>query len=86
MTTASLPDALSAAARSFAAGPHRLLIGGERNDAADGSTFETIDPSTGEPIAPVAYAAPEDVDRAVRAAREAFGGPWRSMPASRRGR
>src|ERR687886_732733 len=86
MTTASLPDVLSPAARSFAAGPHRLLIGGERCDAADERSFETIDPSTGRPIAPVAYAGPEDVDRAVRAAREAFGaGPWRSMPASQRG-
>src|ERR671932_91948 len=86
MTTASLPDVLSPAARSFAAGPHRLLIGGERCHAADERSFETIDPSTGRPIAPVAYAGPEDVDRAVRAAREAFGaGPWRSMPASQRG-
>ena len=86
MTTASLPDVLSPAARSFAAGPHRLLIGGERCDAADERSFETIDPSTGRPIAPVAYAGAEDVDRAVRAAREAFvAGPWRSMPASQRG-
>ena len=38
-TTATLPDALSDSARSFAAGPHRLLIGGERPDAADGRTF-----------------------------------------------
>src|ERR671932_125116 len=86
MTTASLPDVLSPAARSFATGPHRLLIGGERCDAADERSFETIDPSTGRPIAPVAYAGAEDVDRAVRAAREAFvAGPWRSMPASQRG-
>ena len=33
---ATLPDALSDAARGFAAGPHRLLIGGQRVDAADG--------------------------------------------------
>ena len=32
---ATLPDALSEAARSFAAGPHRLVIGGERLEAAD---------------------------------------------------
>ena len=51
MTTAALPDALSDAARKFAAGPHRLLIGGERIDAADGRSFETVDPSTGQPIA-----------------------------------
>jgi aldehyde dehydrogenase (NAD+) len=83
----SLPDALSDAARAFAAGPHRLLIGGERLDAADGRTFETIDPATGRAIASVAHAGAEDVDRAVRAAREAFeDGRWSGLPASARTR
>ena len=36
---ATLPDALSDAARSFAAGPHRFVIGGERPEAADGRTL-----------------------------------------------
>ena len=74
---ATLPDALSEAARTFAAGPHRFVIAGERHEAADGRTFQTLDPSTGRPIADVAYAGAEDVDRAVRAAREAFeDGRW----------
>src|SRR2546430_9205109 len=84
MTTAALPEALSDAARGFAAGPHRLLIGGERLDAADGRSFETIDPSTGQPIAEVAQAGAEDVDKAVRAARAAFEGKWRQLPAAGR--
>jgi acyl-CoA reductase-like NAD-dependent aldehyde dehydrogenase len=84
MTTGTLPDALSDAARDFAAGPHRLLIGGERPDAAGGRTFETIDPSTGQPIADVAQAGAEDVDRAVAAARAAFEGKWRKLPAAAR--
>jgi acyl-CoA reductase-like NAD-dependent aldehyde dehydrogenase len=84
MTTAALPDALSDAARAFAAGPHRLLIGGDRPDAADGRTFETIDPSTGQPIAEVAHAGAEDVDKAVRAARAAFQGKWGKLPAAAR--
>ncbi|MEA2363587.1 MAG: hypothetical protein QOD71_2732 [Thermoleophilaceae bacterium] len=88
MTTASaLPDALSEAARSFAAGPHRLLIGGERTDAADGRTFETLDPSTGRPIAEVPHAGAEDVDRAVGAARAAFDdGRWSGIAAAKRTR
>src|SRR5215212_9138475 len=88
MTTASaLPDALSDAARSFAAGPHRLVIGGERLEAADGRTFETFDPATGRVISEVPYAGPEDVDRAVRAAREAFeDGRWSGIAAARRTR
>jgi aldehyde dehydrogenase (NAD+) len=87
MSTATLPEALSVAARSFAAGPHRLVIGGERPEAADGRTFETFDPSTGRPIAAVAYAGAEDVDRAVRAAREAFDdGRWSGIAAAARTR
>ncbi|HTD08722.1 MAG TPA: aldehyde dehydrogenase family protein [Solirubrobacteraceae bacterium] len=90
MTTISadtLPDALSAPAREFIAQPHRLLIGAERLDAADGRTFETLDPSTGREIAEVALAGPDDVARAVAAARAAFNdGPWASMPAAGRER
>ena len=86
MSTATLPDALSDSAREFAAGPHRLLIGGERPEAADGRTFTTVDPSTGRPIADVPQAGPEDVDRAVGAARAAFEGSWRKLlPAQRTG-
>jgi acyl-CoA reductase-like NAD-dependent aldehyde dehydrogenase len=84
-TAAALPETLSDAARSFAAGPHRLLIGGERIEAADGRTFDTFDPSSGRAIAPVAYAGAEDVDRAVRAAREAFDdGRWSRIAAAER--
>ena len=87
MTTATLPDVLHEAARSFAAGPHRLLIGGERLEAADGRTFDTVDPSTGRAIAAVPHAGTEDVDRAVRAAREAFeDGRWSGIAAAARTR
>src|SRR5215211_5666096 len=82
MTTTVLPEALSDEARTFAAGPHRLLIGGERLEAAE--NFETVDPSTGRPIAQVARAGPEEIERAVRAARAAFEGAWTSVPASQR--
>src|SRR3984893_19288435 len=90
MTTISadaLPDALSAPARDFISQSHRLLIGAERPEAADGRTFATLDPATGREIAEVAHAGAEDVDRAVAAAREAFAeGPWSSMPAAGRAR
>jgi acyl-CoA reductase-like NAD-dependent aldehyde dehydrogenase len=81
----ALPDALGAPARDFISQPHRLLIGPERVDAADGRTFATLDPATGREIAQVAQAGPEDVRRAVAAAREAFAeGPWASLPAAGR--
>jgi acyl-CoA reductase-like NAD-dependent aldehyde dehydrogenase len=46
-----------------------------------------VDPSTGEAIAHVAQAGPDDVDAAVQAAAEAFGqgSKWRKAPASQRG-
>src|ERR1700730_9322102 len=85
--TATLPDALGPAAREFLSRPQKLLIGGERVDAADGRTFATLDPSSGREIAQVAHAGSEDVDRAVSAARQAFSeGPWSTMPASGRER
>src|ERR1700761_7505495 len=90
MTTLSadtLPEALGASAREFIAQPHRLLIGSERPAAAAGRTFATVDPATGAEIAQVALAGPEDVERAVGAARAAFSdGPWASLPASGRER
>jgi acyl-CoA reductase-like NAD-dependent aldehyde dehydrogenase len=83
----SLPDALGDGARAFLAGPHRLLIGAERTEAADGRTFATLDPSTGREIAQVPQAGAQDVERAVQAARAAFAdGPWASMPAAGRER
>jgi len=85
--TNTLPDALSASAREFVSQSHRLLIGSERLEAADGRTFATLDPATGREIAQVAHAGGEDVRRAVAAARAAFtNSPWASMPASGRER
>jgi acyl-CoA reductase-like NAD-dependent aldehyde dehydrogenase len=84
MATATA-EALSQAARDFvAAGPHGLLIGGERAGAADGRTFETVDPATGEAICEVAQAGPDDVGRAVNAARGALDGPLRKVHAAKR--
>lgn len=63
-----------------------LLIAGQRVPAADGKTFDTYNPATGEAISRVAEAGPEDVDRAVAAARKAFEGAWAKTSAAKRGR
>jgi acyl-CoA reductase-like NAD-dependent aldehyde dehydrogenase len=87
LSATALPDALFPEARAFVAREHELLIGDEWVSAADGRTFATEDPATGRPIADVAQAGAEDVDRAVRAARAAFeDGPWAKAPAAERGR
>jgi len=65
----------------------RLLINNQWTPAASGRTFPTMNPATGEEICRVAEADKEDVDRAVKAARQAFErGPWRKMAAAERGR
>ncbi len=62
----------------------RLLINGEFRDAADGATFPTGSPATGEHLADVARATAADVDAAVSAARAALDKPWaRTSPAKR---
>lgn len=62
--------------------PVRLFIAGRWMEAADGETFETLDPGDGTPLTRVAEGRAADVDRAVRAAREAFDqSEWAKMPA-----
>jgi acyl-CoA reductase-like NAD-dependent aldehyde dehydrogenase len=88
MSATALPDQLSETARAFASESKQLLIGGEKVDAADGATFETLDPATGNVITTVAQGGAADVDRAVAAARAAFehGADWRRMTPGDRGR
>jgi aldehyde dehydrogenase (NAD+) len=62
-----------------------LFIGGEFVDPAEGSSFATISPSSEEHLAEVALASAADVDRAVAAARTAFG-TWSSLPGAERGK
>jgi aldehyde dehydrogenase (NAD+) len=50
----------------------RLLIDGELVGAASGKTFANINPATEDMIGEVADAGPEDMERAIAAARRAF--------------
>ena len=60
-----------------------MLIGGEWVDARAGATFESINPYTAQPWATIPRAGAEDVDAAVRAARDAFESWSRTTPVSR---
>jgi aldehyde dehydrogenase (NAD+) len=65
----------------------KLLINNQWVDPAQGKTFDTLNPATGQTIAKVAEAGPADVDKAVKAARKALeSGPWKNMDAADRGR
>jgi aldehyde dehydrogenase (NAD+) len=49
-------------------------------------TFETVNPATGKHLIDVAHATKEDVDTAVKAARQAFKTTWGlKIPGSERG-
>jgi phenylacetaldehyde dehydrogenase len=70
----------------FIGTPRQMFVDGQWVDAASGKTFVTPNPATGEPLAHVAEGDAEDINRAVRAARKAFDGPWGRMTPSERGR
>jgi len=57
-----------------------LFIDGEFVDPLDGGSFTSINPATEEVLSEVAEAGPDDVDRAVRAARRAYAEVWGPMP------
>jgi aldehyde dehydrogenase (NAD+) len=61
-----------------------LFLGGEFVPAASGRLFPTVNPATEEPLAQVAEAGAEDVDRGVAAARAAYEQVWGPMPGAER--
>lgn len=65
--------------------PYDLYVGGGWTSAVNGDTFETVDPSTGEVLAEVAAAGPEDVDVAVESAVDGFE-EWSKRSPRERGR
>ncbi|MYZ46260.1 aldehyde dehydrogenase [Propylenella binzhouense] len=62
-----------------------LFINNEWVKPASGEWFDSLDPFSGEGWARIPRANREDVDRAVRAAREAGDGPWAELSPSERG-
>ena len=66
--------------------PHSLFIGGRWQKPIGNGELKVISPVTEQVVMTFAEAAPQDVDRAVAAAREAFDkGPWPRMSAQERG-
>ena len=86
MGVAISPVGIDPRVNDFLEKPHKILIDGKWENAASGKTFPTYNPATGEVLAEVAEGDREDVERAVKAARKAFTGPWSRMTSSERGR
>ncbi|HEY6697291.1 MAG TPA: aldehyde dehydrogenase family protein [Acidimicrobiales bacterium] len=63
-----------------------LYIGGEMVDPIDGSRFKTVNPATEEVLSEVVAAGPQDVDRAVDAARAAYDSTWSRLSGRDRGK
>lgn len=65
--------------------PIGLFINNEYVASKHGNKIDTVNPSTGEKITSFYVASEEDVDDAVKAAREAYENVWSIMPAEKRG-
>ena len=63
-----------------------LFIDGELVQPASGEVRDLIEPASGAPLAQAAMAGPDDVDRAVAAARAALAGAWGKTPPNERSR
>jgi betaine-aldehyde dehydrogenase len=59
------------------------IIGGKSVDAASGETYDVVNPATGEVYASAPASGREDVDRAMKAAEEAFETWGEATPAER---
>lgn len=63
-----------------------LFINGQFERPSGKKYFDTINPATAEKLSEVAEANAADVDKAVKAARNAYEKVWRKMPAKERGK
>src|SRR5882757_9775174 len=79
---ATMPSGVQADVKSY-----QMFINGEWVDSKSAKTFPVYDPSTEEVIAQVPEAGPDDVNKAVAAAKAAFeDGLWSTTTAQERGR
>src|SRR2546423_9343858 len=77
---------VSGGGMAVATGESGLFIGGGATEPASGELRDLAEPATGAPLARVAMANEQDVDRAVDAARGALEGDWGKTPPNERSR
>jgi len=65
---------------------YQHFIGGQYVDPLEGKWIDSLDPYAGKPWAKIPQGSKADVDRAVKAASEAFKGPWSKLTPSARGK
>jgi len=88
MSTSSMErttELAPAVAEFLATHLHKSFVGGRWVEAADGQTFEVLDPGSGEKIATVTSLKKADVDKAADAALDAFrNSGWAKMQVAER--
>jgi phenylacetaldehyde dehydrogenase len=85
--TATLSADLDPRTADFISRPLQMYVDGQWVESVSGRRFDTVDPATEQVITTVPHSGPEDVERAVRAARRAFeDGPWSTMTPAQRQR
>lgn len=82
LTYAPAPESAAIAA---IAPRYRMFVDGEFVDGG-GDDLESVNPATREVLTTVSTASAADVDRAVKAARKAYEGPWSRMGGAERGK
>ncbi len=65
---------------------YQLFINGEFQKPTSGKTMTTINPATEEKLAEVAFADEQDVNAAVKSARDAYTNIWSKLPQKERGK
>jgi phenylacetaldehyde dehydrogenase len=71
---------LSAPSRAFLSAPHQHFIDGKFIQSSSDDTIPVIDPTSGATVSHVPAGNANDINRAVKAARQAFeSGPWPKM-------
>lgn len=88
MVQVTLPPGVELQTRTLEflqSGPKKLLINGQWESAANEESFPVYNPATGEELTQAALAGEQEVDRAVKAARDAFeNSPWSQISGEER--
>lgn len=72
MTLAATETPLSSSIQQFLGTERAMLVDGKFIPALSGRTSPTLNPATGEPLSQIPDGQKEDIDIAVKAARNAF--------------
>ncbi len=75
---------IAAETTAFLGQAQKMLIDGKWVDAQGGGTIDVFNPGTEEKLTTIPAGEAADVDKAVKAARKAFEGPWSKVPPSER--